>query len=99
MATYTELFDMRSDSNLRNRVAVAACVKAQSLLALAAPTAKQVQWAVAAIADPIGVANDLLNYVLAANKSATVAQIQTVTDTSLQTAVDAAADKILGGGV
>lgn len=99
MATYTELFDLRSDSNLRNRVAVAACVKAQSLLALASPTAKQVQWAVAAIADPIGHADDLLNYVLAANRAATVAQIQAATDTALQTQVDAAADKILSGGV
>lgn len=98
MATYTELFDLRSDSNLRNRVAVAACIKAQALLALASPTVKQVAWAVAAIGDPIGVADDLLNYVLAANKAATVAQIQAVTDANLQTAVDAAADKILSGG-
>lgn len=98
MATYTELFDLRSDSALRNRVAVAVAVKAQAILALASPTAAQVAWASAAIGDPIGKADSLLNYVLAANKSATVTQIKTATDAAVQTQVDAAVDKLVAGG-
>ena len=99
MATYAELFDLRTDSALRNRVAVAATVKAQSLLAVANPNAKQVTWALAALKDPIAVANDLMSYVLAANRAAPVTTIQAVADTAIQTAVDAAADKIIAGGV
>lgn len=98
MATYDELFALRSNSALRDRVAVAAVVKAQSLIDLASPTAGQIAWAQRAISDPIGVANSLLNYVLAANKSATSSQISTASDSTIQTAVGAAVDKIIGGG-
>lgn len=98
MATYAELFDLRSNDALRNRVAVAAVVKAQTLLDLASPTAAQVEWAKATLANPIGISGDLLNYVLAANKGASVAAIIGATDAAIQTNVDAAADKLLGGG-
>lgn len=31
MATYSELFDLRSDAGLRNRIAVAVCVAADTI--------------------------------------------------------------------
>lgn len=94
MATYTELFELRSNSGLRNKVAVACAVKAQALIDGPSPTAAQLAWAQAAIRDPIAVADSLLNYVLAANKSATVAQITGATDAAIQTNVSAAVDKL-----
>jgi len=94
MATYAEIFDLRSNSGLRNKIAVATVVKAQAMIDLATPTAKQLTWAQEAIADPIGKADTLMNYVLAANKAATVAQIAAATDAAIQANVDAAVNKL-----
>ncbi len=98
MATYAEIYDLRSNSDFRNKVAVAAAVKAHALLSLASPSAAQVTWATATLANPISKADSLINYVLAANKSATTGQILAATDTAIQTNVDAAVDKIIAGG-
>lgn len=98
MATYTELFELRADSALRNKIAVAVAVKAQALIDLASPTEAQIAWANAAIDNPVSKADTLLNYVLAANKTATVAEIQRATDAAIQTAVSAAVDKLIAGG-
>lgn len=98
MATYTELFELRANSALRNKIAVAIAVKAQALIDLASPTSAQIAWANSAIQNPIGKADTLLNYVLAANKARTVAQIEVATDTEIQTAVNSAVDKLIAGG-
>lgn len=95
MATYAELFNLRRDDGLRNRIAVAAVVKAQSLLALPSPTTAQLTWAQDTFKDPNEKAKLLMEYVLAANKGATVAQIESATDTTIQTNVDTAVDKLL----
>lgn len=99
MATYQELFDLRSNDALRNKVSVAVVVKAQSLLDGATPSAAEVAWANAAISNPVEKANVLLNYVLAANKSANVAAITGASDSAIQTNVDAAVDALIVGGV
>ena len=99
MATYQELFDLRSDDALRNRISVAVAVKAQELIDGGSPTQAQLDWASSAIQSPISKAGELLNYVLAANKAASVAQIQAATDTAIQTNVSAAVDKLVAGGV
>ena len=98
MATYLELFDLRTNSSLKNKVVVAVTKKAQALLDLATPTAGQVTWANEAIFDPTGKASMLLNYVLAANSGQTVANIEGASDSAIQTNVDAAVDKIITGG-
>jgi hypothetical protein len=99
MATYEELFDLRSNSVMRNKVAVAVVIKAETLLTDVTPSANQVAWAVTALASPISVANDLWGFVLAANSTATVAAITNATDTTIQTNVDTAADAIIAGMV
>lgn len=95
MATYAEIFDLRSHDVLRNKIAVAACVKAAALIDGATPTAAQIAWAKAVIADPIPTADGLLKYLLAKNNTLTVAQLTATTDAAAQTAVSAAVDKIL----
>lgn len=97
MATYDELYALRTESGLRNKVAVAVAVKAAALLD-GSPTAAQVTWANEAINNPHFKAGSLLNYVLAANKSLTPTQIQEATDSSIQTNVDAAVDVLIAGG-
>lgn len=99
MATYLELYALRSNSELQDKVAVAAVKKAQSLIDAASPTAAQVAWAKEAIESPRDKALALLNYVLAANSTLSVAQIQGATDAAIQTNVNAAVDSIIAGGV
>lgn len=98
MATYQELFDLRSNSDLRNKVAVACVKKAQALLD-GTPTTDQVAWASSTLASPIAQADKIFAYVLAANSAATVAQITSATDAAIQTNVDTAADALITGGI
>lgn len=94
MATYEEIFDLHSNSMLRNRIAVAVAVKAQGLIDAASPTAAHLTWARDALRNPTSKAVELMHYVLAANKSATVAQILSATDAAIQANVNAAVDKL-----
>lgn len=98
MATYAEIYDLRSSSDLRNKIAVAVAAKAQALIDAASPSAAQIIWANAAIANPLSKADPLLNYLLAKNRAMTVGQITAVSDANIQTAVDAAVDKLIAGG-
>ncbi len=98
MATYAELFDLRTNSELRNKIAVAVTIKAQALIDAENPTAGQISWANAAIENPVSKADVLMNYVLAANKAATSAQISGAADSAIQTNVNAAVDKLIAGG-
>ena len=99
MATYEELFDLRSNSALKNKITVAVVKKAQALLDGATPSIAQVTWAKEAINNPIGKAESLMNYVLAANSASDVSTILGATDTAIQNNVDAAVDVIVSGGV
>lgn len=100
MATYAQIYDeFASDSALRNKVAVACCIKAQTLVDLASPTAAQITWASNTLASPAGSAAKLMPYVLASNAGATQAQIAAATDSAIQAAVNAAADKLIAGGI
>ena len=99
MSTYTELYDLRSNSALRNKVAVAVVKKAQSLLDSATPTADEVAWSSNAISNPNQQAEKILNYVLAANSAASVAAITGASDAAIQTNVDAAVTALIAGGI
>ncbi len=98
MAAYEDLFGLGTDSALRNLVEVAIWVKAQALIDGATPTAAEIAWADAALKNPAANAEEILNYVLAVNKAATVANIQGATDASIQANVDAAVDALIAGG-
>lgn len=95
MATYQELFSLRSNSGLLNRVAVA-CVIAAETIRTEDPGitnhAARLVWAKATFSNPQVKAAQMWMTVLAANKDATLDQIQVVTDETLQTRVDAAVD-------
>ena len=102
MASYTELFDLRSNSPLKNKIAVA-CVVASEAIRTEAPAtpnhADRLVWAKSVFADPEKEAQRMLMAVLAQNKDATVAQIEGATDAEIQTAVDAAVDVFAVSGV
>lgn len=94
MASYDELFNLGTDTALRNKVAVGVIVKADAISALPTPTQLQLDWAKASYADHIGVAETILLAVLAANKDAAVAAITGATDVAIQNNVDAVVDNI-----
>lgn len=98
MATYAELYDLRTNSALKNKITVAVGVKAAAILDAGTPTAAQVAWAKEAIENPASKADALLNYLLASNASATTGQITGATDSAIQTKVNTAVDTIIAGG-
>ena len=94
MATYEELYDLRTNDVLRHKVAVAAVVAAQAKLA-GTPTAGEAEWARGVISSPGGTADQLVHLVLAANKSLDVSAILSATDAAVQTNVDALVDGLI----
>lgn len=100
MATYLEIFDLRSNSALRNRIAVACVVAAEAIRNESGATtnhANRMIWAKAVFANPESEAVRMLMALLAQNKDATVGQITGVTDANLQTGVNAAVDVFATG--
>lgn len=100
MATYTELFALRANDDLRNKIAVACIVAAETIRGEAVNTvnhANRLIWAKAVFADPINEASRMLWAILAQNKVLTVAQITSAADTAIQTAVNNAVDVFATG--
>lgn len=96
MATYTELFDLRTNSDFRNKITVAAVIKAQKLIDGAVPTAAQITWANECLQAPGSKSESLFLYVIGKNNAATTAQILAASDSTIQSQVDAAVDALIG---
>lgn len=99
MATYAELYDLNSNSPLRNKIGVAATIRAAEIVALSSPTNAEISWAAKCLNNPAAEAVRLMPYVLAANAAATSAQITSATDQTIQTAVNTEINKLIAGGV
>jgi hypothetical protein len=99
MATYTELHAMRGAATtepLKQKIAVALAVKANTIAKLQAPTPAQQAWALSALADLGKDAQLALNYIIAEYHDQTVGVITNATDEQVQAAVSAAVDTLLG---
>ena len=91
MATYEELYGLRNDSGLKNKVTTACIISAESIMGENGDTpnhANRLIWAAAVFASPGREADRMYWAVLAANKDATIAQIQNATDSAIQTNVE-----------
>ena len=99
MATYQELFDLSTETEIINKVATAGVIKAESLISAATPTSAEITWANNTLSNPVGRAKTLIHYVMAANKDSTSTVIRGASDSVIQGNVDAAADKMIAGGV
>lgn len=95
MASLSELHSIRNDSTLINRLTVAVAVKAHSILQedLSSKPARK-QWAEDAMANPEGKAKELIWYVLADNAGVAKDTILAAGDTTVQTSVNNAVDKL-----
>jgi hypothetical protein len=91
MATYEELYSLRNDSALKNKVTVACIVAAETVmneLVSVDNHANRLLWAKAVFANPKGEADRMFSAILAANSASDVAVIQAATDAAIQTNVD-----------
>ncbi len=99
MATYKELFTLRGNVDLTQRIAVALTIAADGIRTEASSInghALRITWAEKMLNGIDGEARKALRFLLAANKSATVAQITGTTDTAIQTNVDAVVNILAG---
>lgn len=91
MATYAELFSLRNNSDLRNKVTSAVIIAAETVmneLDTVPNHANRLIWAKGVFANPRTETDRMFMAVLAANKDASVAQIEGATDAAIQTNVD-----------
>lgn len=95
MATYAELFDLLNDAALRNKVAVAVMIAADTVRQEDPGTtnhANRLLWAKDALTNPKTMAQRMYPALLAVNNTLTVAQIQGATDAGIQSTVNNAID-------
>lgn len=98
MATLAELADFVQTPDyqaLIKKIRTAIVIKAVAIGNLAVPTPAQIDFAKSALRDPSSESQIVSNYVIAANSTATIAQIVAATDSLIQTNVNNAVDKIL----
>ena len=99
MATYIELSTIHLDpqwNDLLAKVRVACSIKAAAIIDSATPAAEALAWAKEATKKPGAAGNDLVFYIVAVNKAATLTQIYGAIDADVQTNVDSAVDAIYG---
>lgn len=100
MATYQELFDLRRNQVLLDKITVAIIVAAETVYAEPGGTtnhANRVIWAREASIKPRKMAEVFMSAVLAANKTATVANIIIASDSAIQINVDDVVDNFADG--
>ena len=101
MATYEELFGLRNNSALKNKVTSAVVIAAETVMNESAATdnhANRAIWAKAVFANPTAEANRMFWAVLAANNGAAVGAITGASDAAIQTNVDDHIDLFADGG-
>ena len=100
MATYEELYALRNDSALRNRVTTACIIAAETVmneLVSVDNHANRLIWAKAVFAGPSGEANRMFMAILAANSGLDGSAIQSATDAAIQANVDSHIDLFADG--
>ena len=100
MATYAELHGILGNEGFRNKVAVACLVAADNINSEPDVTdnhANRAIWAKAVFRDSQGMAEQVMPAVIAANDSASTAQILAATDSAILTNVNAVIDTFADG--
>ncbi len=90
MATYSELRSLFSNDDLRHRVETAVIIAAETELAASPGSVEGRSWGLKVLRGPADWGRTAFLSVLASNKTASVAAIQSASDATIQTNVDAA---------
>lgn len=91
MATYLELYNLRGNVDLRQKVEVALTVAADTIRSETASTnghALRITWAQGVLGGTLGESEKALRMLLAANRGGTVSNIQGASDSAIQSNVD-----------
>ncbi len=99
MATLLEIAQIKNDprwGDFRRKVIAATMIKAFKVGELLTPLEAQVDWAKGAVTNPVGEADKVVHYTIAANSTVSITQILTANDNVIQSAVDSAVDSLLG---
>ena len=99
MATYEDLHTLAGNNILLDRIKVAIIIAADTVLKEDGATvnhANRLVWAKTAFSDPSSQAKSFMYALLAANKDASVVQIEGSTDAQIQSAVDAVVNIFAG---
>lgn len=99
MASYVALVAFAQNDTLRQQIKMAIAMTAYTIENEAAQVvnhAQRVAWAKAALASPDSAVEQIVWSVLAANNTASIAQLQAATDAQVQAAVDAAVTNLFG---
>lgn len=99
MATYDELFDLRTNPSLLNRITAGVAEAAIDILGeTTGPNlVARKEWAAGAIVSPFVQAEEFIWAMLIENQAASPTQILAATDTAILASVNAAIDLRLGG--
>ena len=95
MANYTELSELKSDPAIGSKVETAIAIKCQAIIDDVEATTEEKTWAKAVIQDPKSKVNSIMWSLLVDNKDATIEQIQSASDASVQTNVNDAIDNLI----
>ena len=95
MAKFEELFELRTNSEVLNRLPAPICVKCDSVLTVGNLSDVQKEWARQGYENPDSIKAKIIWPMLIANKDKTIAEIKTASEEAVQTNVDAAIDEIL----
>lgn len=100
MATLAELRDLYTDDGLRNKITSAVTIAAYNLIkAGETPSDAEKAFAVAVMNNPDSVGEKVTKMVLAANASATVAQIVGASDSLIQSSVSEIIPTLVSVGI
>jgi hypothetical protein len=100
MATLYEIWTLLEDPALRQKVSAACLIAAEAIRTESDQTANhanRLKWAKATLQSPVQAGQQMLRAVLAANVSATLAQITGASDATIQTAVNNAVNIFADG--
>ena len=100
MATYAELYDLNSNSALKNKITVATIIAAETVRGKDPGTtnhANRLVWAAAVFASPASEGERMFWAVIAANSGQSVANITGASDAAIQTNVNNAVDLFATG--
>lgn len=91
MATYSDLYNLNNNSDLKNRVMIACLVSAEAIVAeldTVPNHANRLIWAAKVFATPAAESDRMFWALIAANNSLTLEQITGATDAGIQTEVN-----------
>lgn len=100
MATYAELRGFFNNADLKNKISVACVIAAYSMISQGTPTINQKKFADVVFKNPDDIAEKVMMAVIAANSSATIAQINNASDAAIlsnvNTVLPALVDALFG---